>query len=171
MQVQPLLGANSVTKGIVERHEHGLVILSPESGRYFRRVLYVNNYGGAAVWEKIKQRLVPPHHFWGCLNLVRMGYEVAIAEPVPDFNIRRRPFPHDLKLLRVVSTWLKRDDIVYCGHNVLHWIPFLRALGVLRRPIVSLLYANEPLDFSRAHSGIIALTPTAALQAARLAPR
>src|SRR5436190_1267650 len=83
--------------GIAERIEHGLVILAPVNGGHRRRVVFVNNYGGATVWEKMKQGLVPGHHLWGCLELVRMGYEVALAEPLPDFNIRRRPFPHDLR--------------------------------------------------------------------------
>jgi glycosyltransferase involved in cell wall biosynthesis len=99
-----------------------------------------------------------------------MGYEVALAEPVGDF-IPRRPFPHDLPLLRTVRSWLRKDDIVYCGHNVLYWIPFLRAIGLARRHIVSLLFALEPLDFSGTHSAVIALTPTAEQQARKLAPK
>ena len=160
-----------MTRGIVERRECGLSILAPVSGRSLRRVLFVNNYGGAAVWEKIKLGLVPPHHLWGCLELVRMGYEIALAESLPDFNPRRRPLPHDLKLIKAVRSWLKPDDIIYCGHNVLFWIPFLRAVGMVRRHVVSLLFARETLDFSGAHSGVIALTPCAAEQASRIAPR
>ena len=156
--------------GIREQHDRGLIILSPASGRPLRRILFVNGYGGAAVWEKVKQGLLPTNHLWGCIQLVRMGYEVAMAEPIPDFNPRRRPLPHDLKLFRAVTGYLQRDDIVYCAHNRLYWIPFLRSLGLVRRHIVSLLYAHENLDHARAHSGIIALTPAAAEQAARLAP-
>ena len=159
-----------VTHGIIESTAHGLIVLSPMAGRTGRRVLFVNNYGGREVWEKVKAGLVPPHHLWGCLQLVRMGYEVALAEPVPDF-IPRRPLPHDLRLLRVVRSWLRKDDIVYCGHNVLYWIPFLRSIGLARRHIVSLLFALEPLDFSGAHSAIVALTPTAETQARTLAPK
>lgn len=168
--INPPPTANAM-EGIVERCEHGLVVLAPASGRFSRRVLYVNNYGGREVWEKVKAGLVPPHHFWGCLELARMGYEVALAEPVQDFDYRRRPVPHDLRLFTVVRSWLRPDDIVYCAHNVLFWIPFLRSLGLFRRHIVSLLFAREPLDFSGAHSAVIALTPTAACQAARLAPK
>ena len=114
------------------------------------------------MWEKIKKGEVPPHHLRGCLELVRMGYEVAIAEPLADVNLRRRPVPHDLRLLKMFRSWLKRDDIVYCGHNVLFWLPLLNALGVLRRPIVSHLFGREDLPVSRGHNGIIALTPAGA---------
>ena len=67
--------------------------------------------------------------------------------------------------------WLGKEGVVYCGHNVLYWIPFLRMLGAVRCHVVSNLFAREPLDWSRAHSGIIALTPAAAEQAKVLAPR
>src|ERR1044071_4583807 len=139
-----------VTTGIVERKENGFVILSPADRKPGRRILHVNLYGGQYVWEKIKQGLLPTHQFLGCVELVRMGYEVCFAEPLPDFYLYRRPLPHDLKLLKVVRSWLGADGIVYCGHNVLYWLPFLRVLGVHRQRIVSLLYAREPLDFSRA---------------------
>lgn len=163
--------APHVLQGIAERREHGLVVLSPVQGQPIRRVLYVNSYGGAAYWKKIKQGLVAPHHLWGCLELVRMGYEVALAEPLPDFYLHRNPLPHDLRLFGPVRSWLGRDGIVYCGHNVLYWLPLLRSLRAHRCHIVSLLFAREPLDHARAHSGIIALTPAAAEHARQLAPK
>jgi glycosyltransferase involved in cell wall biosynthesis len=161
----------SVTRGVLEHQEHGLTVLSPVSGRPRRRVLYVNSYGGADFWKQIKRGWAAPHHLWGCLELVRMGYEVALAEPLPDFYLYRNPLPHDLRLLRVVRSWLGTDGIVYCGHNVLYWLPFLRSLGLLRSRIISLLYAREPLDLGGAHCGIIALTGAAAEQARQVAPR
>jgi len=160
----------SVNNGIAESKEDGLVVLSPADKRPFRRILYVDGYGGASMWEKIKKGEVPPHHLRGCLELVRMGYEVALAEPLPDVNLRRRPVPHDLRLLKMVRSWLKRDDIVYCGHNLLFWLPILNALGMLRRRIVSQLFGREDLPVSRGHHGIIALTPAAAEEGKRLSP-
>lgn len=155
---------------IHESEQHGLVVLSSASARNGRRILFTNNYGGRAVWAKIKSGLMPSHHLWGCIELVRMGYEVALAEGLPDFN-PRRPLPHDLRLLRIATDWLQRNDIVYCGHNVMYWLPFLRRLKLLRRHFVSLLFAHEPLDFARDHSAIVALTPTADRRARELAPR
>lgn len=160
----------SANDGIAESKEHGLVVLSPADKSPFRRILYVDGYGGASMWEKIKKGEVPSHHLRGCLELVRMGYEVALAEPLPDVNLRRRPVPHDLRLLKMVRSWLKRGDIVYCGHNLLFWLPLLNALGMLGRPIVSHLFGREDLPVSRGHNGIIGLTPAAAEQGKRLAP-
>lgn len=162
----------SFSDGIAERQEHGLVVLSPSRTRPIRRVLFVNCYGGKACWEKIKRGLLPPHHLWGCLELVRMGYEVALAEPLADlWVLMRRPSLHDLKLLRIALSWLGRDGILYCGHNFLYFIPLLRVLGVVRCHIVSLFYGREPLAFARAHSGIIAINGAAAEHARKVAPR
>jgi glycosyltransferase involved in cell wall biosynthesis len=156
--------------GISEHEEYGLTILSPIGVKPRRRILYVNSYGGRCHWNEIKHGMVAPHHLWGSLELVRLGYEVGLAEPLPDFYLHRNPLPHDLRLLSAVRSWLGRDGIVYCGHNVLYWLPLLRELGAHHCRIVSLLFAREPLDQSRAHSGIIALTPPAAEHARKLAP-
>lgn len=171
MQTAAPVPAETFLDGIVERSEDRLVVLSPVNHPIRRRILFVNSYGGAEGWRKIKHRLLPPHHLWGCLELVRLGYEVALAEPLPDFYLHRNPLPHDLRLLRIARSWLGRDGIVYCGHNVLYWLPLLSRLGALRARMVSLLFAREPLDLARAHHGIIALTPAAAAHARQLAPR
>jgi glycosyltransferase involved in cell wall biosynthesis len=162
--------SSAATSGIFESREHGLVILSNRSPRTSRRVLYTNSYGGHQLWAKIKNGSVPPHHLWGCLELARRGYEVALAEPLPDFYLYRNPLPHDLRLLKPIKNWLGEDGVVYCGHNVLYWIPLLRILRAFRSHVVSNLFAREPLEWSRGHSGIIALTPAGAEQARRLAP-
>jgi glycosyltransferase involved in cell wall biosynthesis len=163
--------AGNVMSGMVEREEAGMIVLSPAQGRPVRRVLHVNSYGGRDVWERIKQGLLPGHQLLGCLELVRKGYEVALAEPLPDFYLYRKPLPHDLRLLKMARSWLGKDGILFCGHNVLYWIPLLKKLGAIPCPIVSLIYAREPLDFATAHAGIIALTPAGAEHAKKLAPR
>lgn len=161
---------NAGLAGISERREHGLLILSPAGRAAARRVLFINSYGGSEVWTKVKAGLLPPHHMWGCIELVRQGYEVALAEPLRHFT-HRRPLPHDWPLLRVVRSWLRPDDIIYCGHTLLFWVPLLRALLGRRRHLVSMTYAREELDFAGAHRGIIALTPAAADQARKIAPK
>jgi glycosyltransferase involved in cell wall biosynthesis len=157
--------------GIQETRRDGLIFLSPAGGRPGRRILYVNSYGGASVWEQVKRGQLPGHHLWGCLELVRRGYEVALAEPLPHFYFHRRPLPHDLRLLGVARDWLGPEGILYCAHTLLYWLPLLKRLGLLRRRIVSLTYAREELDFAGVHTGIIALTPAAADQARKMAPR
>ena len=154
---------------IVESHRDGSIVLSLADRNPSRRVLFVNLYGGVSLWEKVKNGTMPPHHLWGCLQLVRMGYEVALAKPIWNFNPYRH-FAHDLALLRMARGWLRPDDILYCGHNVLFWIPLLRHLGLVRAHIVSMLYAREPLPFGGAHRGVIALNPAAAEHAKKLAP-
>lgn len=156
--------------GMTERSENGLLVIAPEGGKIVRRVLFINSYGGVDVWTKVKAGLLPPHHMWGCIELVRLGYEVALAEPVKHFSFRQ-PFPHDWPLLRLALAWLRPDDIIYCGHTLLYWIPLLRMLGGIKFHIVSMTYAREELDFARGHTGIIALTPAAADQARKMAPK
>jgi glycosyltransferase involved in cell wall biosynthesis len=161
----------SLLDGIVESRREGLVVLSPANKRPFRRIIYLDNYGGASMWEKIKTGDMPPHHLRGCLELVRMGYEVALAEPLPDFYFNRRALPHDLRLLGLVRNWLGPNGIVFCGHNVLYWLLLLRKLGLIRCHIVSNLWAREPLNLASAHSGILGLTRAGAEQARKLAPK
>ncbi|HVM49406.1 MAG TPA: glycosyltransferase [Candidatus Acidoferrum sp.] len=159
-----------VLEGLVERDEFGMVVLSPARGRPSRRMLYLDSYGGRAMWQKIKRGEMPPHHLRGCLELARQGYEVALAEPLPDFYFNRRALPHDLRLLKLVRRWLGNDGIVFCGHNVLYWLLLLKKLGLIRCRIVSNLWAREPLNLARYHSGIVGLTRAGAEQARKLAP-
>ena len=171
MQTLEASTSNSVVDGIVERRERGHLVIAAANKRPIRRVLFVNLTGGVSLWNKVKQGLVPPHHLWGCVELARMGYEVALAEPLPNFYLYRNSLPHDLKLLSTARSWLGSDGIIYCGHNVLYWIPLLKSLGAIPCHVVSLLYAREPLDFSHAHTGVIALNPAAADHARQLAPK
>lgn len=162
--------STSVLDGIGERQEEGIHVLHPTRVSPQRRILFINSYGGSEVWEKVKAGQLPPHHMWGCIELVRKGYEVALAEPLKHFE-GRRPFPHDWPIYRFARWWLRPDDIIYCGHTLLYWVPLLRALGGLRCHLVSMTYAREELDFARLHHGILALTAAAADQAKRIAPR
>lgn len=155
---------------LIESRQAGLLTLSAGATSSRRRVLYLNSYGGHGVWESVRAGELPSQHLWGCLELAQKGYEVAIAEPLRHFNFRRRPLPHDLVLLRAIREWLGRDGIIYCGHTLLYWLPLLKTLGILRNPVVSLTYGREELDFAKAHTGIIAMTPAAADQAKKMAP-
>jgi glycosyltransferase involved in cell wall biosynthesis len=161
---------NSILNGVVESREENYVVLSPAVGPIRRRILHVNSYGGRLVWDRIKKGLLPSHQLLGCLQLVRMGYEVALAEPLQDFYLYRNPLPHDLKLLKRTLSWLGKEGILFSGHTLLYWVPMLKRLGVVKGPVVSLVYAREELDFARSHTGILALTPAAAEHAKRLAP-
>ncbi len=152
-----------------EREQDGLLILSPATP-VRRRVLFINVSGGSATWRKYTSGLIPSNRLWGCVELLRNGYEVGVASALPDFYLHRNPLPHDLKLRHAIRSWLQPDDIIYCAHNTLYWLPFLRKLGFLKQRVVSLLYAREPLKFATGHDGIIALNPAAEDHARRLAP-
>lgn len=170
-EIRAFSAGNSMALPIVETRECGLLVLRSAHLPSFRRVLYFNSYGGESLWRRVKAGEMPPQHLWGCIELVRRGYEVAIAEPLAHFNLRRRALPHDLKFIRTVREWLGSDGIIYSAHTLLYWLPLLRAIRLIRNPIVSLTYAREELDWARAHSGIIAMTPAAAAQAMKMAPR
>jgi hypothetical protein len=161
----------SVTDQISEGLIDGKVLLSPAHGVVRRRLLYVDNYGGRSMWEKIKKGDMPPHHLRGCLELVRSGYEVLLLEPLTDFYLWRNPFPHDLRHLGIIRDWLGKDGVIFCGHNVLYWTLFLRRLGLVKCMIISNLWAREPLNLAKAHSGIVSLTAAGAEQARKLAPK
>lgn len=163
---EPLVAAGGTT----EREQDGLLILSP-SARARRRVLFINVSGGASTWKKYKAGLIPSNRLWGCVELLRHGYEVGVASALPDFYLHRKPLPHDLRLRHAIRSWLQPDDIIYCAHNTMYWLPFLRKLGLLKQRVASLIYAREPLKFATGHDGIIALNPAAEEHARRLAPK
>ena len=155
---------------IAEHCVAGCTVLSLAKGRPRRRLVFINVSGGVQTWRKVKDGVLPSNNLWGCIELVRLGYEVAIVPALPDFYYWRRPLPHDLRWTRITRDWLGADGVVYCAHNTMFWLPLLEHLGILRTRVVGLLYAREPLDWARGYAGIIALTPAAADHARRLAP-
>jgi hypothetical protein len=146
-----------------------LTVLRPRGGATKGRILYVNSYGMALAWRLYQAGEYPGHHLWGCLELVRKGYEVLLPEPPRGNGILRRLMTDDAASL--VARRLNKDDIVYCGHNVLFWIPILKAIKAVRCRMVGLLFAREPLLFGGAYDGIIAHTPTAYDRAEVIGPR
>lgn len=154
---------------IIAEQRDGMTVLRSKTLRTHRRVFYLNSYGMAQGWRTLEDPN-PGQHLWGCIELVRLGYEVAMPEePVKGrfFNYRRQDFRH----LRFIREWLGRDGILYSAHTVLFWAPMLAAAGLLRCPVVTLLYAaGENLRFPRGYAGVIAMTPAAERRARHLAP-
>src|SRR5262245_57426260 len=91
---------------IAEEHYRGLTILRSAKVKSLRRVCYLNSYGMATAWRQFRDGSHPGQHLWGCLELVRMGYEIAMpdepAQSGPLFNYRRQ----DLKHIRFAKSWL-----------------------------------------------------------------
>lgn len=148
-----------------------ITVLRNTSRAVLRRVLFINVSGGAEQWRNYSEGKIPSNRLWGVKELLDRGYEVAFANSYPDFYLYRRPFPHDLSVYSFAQQWMRREDIVYCAHNTLYWLPFLRRLGLLKIHVVSLLYAREPLNLGSSHSGVLALTPAALEHIHTLFPR
>lgn len=155
---------------IAVREGHRLLILSPKGRVPRRRVLFVNSYGGRWAWKAARRLEYPVHHLWGCPELVQLGYEVGLVDPLTDFNPRHL-FPHDLYVVWKALWWLRGDGILYCGHNLLFWAAILRRLGILRCRTVGVLFGRESLRVAAGYSAIVGLTPAATAHARKLAPR
>jgi hypothetical protein len=161
----------AAAQGVISSEVDGWTILGPAHGKPHRRVLYLNSYGMATVWPAVRAGDYPGAHLWGCIELARMGYEVAMPQEPdrtsPFYNYRRQ----DGKHLGFARSWLGKEGILYSAHTVLFWAPLLSQLRLLRCPIVTLLYARgENLRFPAGYSGVLALTPAAEARARELAP-
>jgi hypothetical protein len=157
--------------GISEERFRSVTIIRSNQCAVGRRIFYLNSYGMAGAWRDTKKGTYPGQHLWGCIELARAGYEVAMPEESDRnarfFNYRRQ----DLKHIAFAKSWLGREGILYSGHTVLFWAPFLAQLRLIRCPIVTMLYARgENLRFARGYDGILALTPPALERAEQLTP-
>lgn len=157
-------------QGIIATQYRGMTVLRPKDGKPRRRVFYLNSYGMAPAWRSLSEGN-PGQHLWGCLELARMGYEVAMPEE-PNrnsrfYNYRRQDFKH----LAFIKSWLGSRGVLYSAHTVLFWSPLLAMLRLLRCPIVTLLYASgENLRFANGYAAVIGMTPAAVSRARSLAP-
>lgn len=157
---------------IDESVEDGMLVLRGRGngGRSTRRVLFVSDYGLAHAWRLWKDGVHPGNHLWGCIELAIMGYEVVLPEVATGHGLRKRLKNDWFPTLGAVRS-LNKDDIVYCGHNVLLWTPLLKALSLVKCRIVGLTYAREPLPLGGRYDAIIAHTPVAQANAAKKHPR
>ena len=149
--------------------EEGLTILRANVPQIGRRVLYVNSYGMALAYRLWAAGEYAGHHLWGCLELARRGYEILLPEPPPDGSRFKRLLTDHVAAR--VARRLSRDDIVYCGHNVLLWTSLAKRVRQMRCKTVGLLFAREALPLAGTYDGIIGLTPVACEHAQRIAPR
>lgn len=155
----PVAASPDRDPGVRAEVADGLTILrGPTSNG--RKIVYVNSYGMALAWRLYRDGVYPRHHLWGCVELAARGYEVRLPEP-PRVKGWRRRFRYDWRAAREAVGDLGRDDVVYCGHNVLAWVPLAKALRLTRAKIVGQLYAKEPLPLAGVYDGVIAHTPPA----------
>jgi glycosyltransferase involved in cell wall biosynthesis len=157
---------------IEESVEDGILVLRPRDphAKPIRRIVFVSDYGQAAAWRLWKDGVYPGNHLWGCIELAIMGYEVLLPETASGHGIRKRLKNDWFPTLAAVRE-LRRDDIVFCSHNVLLWSPLFKALSLVKCKIVGFLYGREPLPLANRYDAIIAETPVALENAAHKYPR
>ena len=127
------------------------------------RVLILNNYPLDRVAREVELRETPDHVLFGVNRLEEYGFQ-PIYLPFPAVGawsvfqnlLRRLRLPLELGDLQqqFIALRLSRDaDIVYspCGTQT-HFLQYLRALGLYKLPIVTLMHHPFPkgrLDFLR----------------------
>ena len=146
------------------------LVLLPKGPRRGRRILVVGfaSTGPDLFMSWLKSRF-GGHGMWGCIELAANGYEVLL----PRMRMRNPRSPgrliSDLGIAMGSACNLSRNDIVYCNHNIMLWVPFLRFIRRVRAKIVGLLFAREPLPMSWAYDGVIGMTRVATEHGKRIA--
>ena len=113
------------------------------------RVLVLNNYPLDSVWEEVRRGQKPDHHLYGIHHLAAMGYDIRVVDGATSRRVatlarwlQRLPNPVPLgALARQSAAWqaLREGDVVYapCGDELTS-LAYLRALGLLRTPLLAL---------------------------------
>jgi glycosyltransferase involved in cell wall biosynthesis len=122
------------------------------------RVVVLNNYPFEEVWGEVERREKPDHHLYGINYFYHRGYEVEI---VPYKNspflqsinqlLSKGKFPvplGDLDQQWSTLRFLNNADLIYAPcQTQTYLLSYLRALGLIKIPIVSL--AHHPLARGR----------------------
>jgi glycosyltransferase involved in cell wall biosynthesis len=98
------------------------------------------------------------HHAWGVKELLQAGIEVTVIERQSAWIER---FGQDWNLPSGDDY-----DLIYSNHNRLIRSPLEKLLGLRKTPLVSLVYAGEPLFLAGQHCGVLCMTPHAARRVA-----
>jgi glycosyltransferase involved in cell wall biosynthesis len=113
------------------------------------KVLFVNNYPMDQAWELWKKGEYPGHHLWGVTHLKRYGIDVEIL--AHEKYIILNKIGEKLRLgygldqqLRILFGQMD-FDIIYSGsmHSTF-LLSYLRCLGILKKPIVSVNFYDLP---------------------------
>ncbi len=123
-----------------------------------RRILVLNNYPLETVWNEVQRKEKPDHHLFGINYFQQQGYEVKIL-PFQNlqflktinkiFTKSRFPVPvGDLNQQWSALRCLNKADLIYTPCQTQSYIlSYLRALGLVKKPIVCL--AHHPLNIGR----------------------
>jgi hypothetical protein len=122
------------------------------------RVFVLNNYSFEEVWEEVHRREKPDHHLYGINHFEQRKFEVEIIpfkslEFLQNLNNIYRKSPFFIPVGDIDQQWsclsrLKKADIIYAPcQTQTHFLSYLRALGLIKVPIVCL--AHHPLNRGR----------------------
>jgi len=112
------------------------------------RVLVLNNYPLDSIWQEIKKGEKPAHHLYGIDVFEKEGMEVVLVPfrkrrflvAISNWANRYIPFPlGDLDQQWSALTMLNECDLIYSPCQTQTWVlSYLRALGLVRKPIVAI---------------------------------
>ena len=148
-----------------------MVVLSPHGKCPTRRVVFLDNPGGAAIWAKIKNQLFPPHHLRVCPVTRSDGLRGCLSGTITRFLPLQKPIQiHSLSLLD------SRSGSARMGLSIVgisHWIPSFAPAGwySLSRCVPILSPANRLKPELRSIERYYCADPAAAEQAKKLAPK
>jgi hypothetical protein len=120
------------------------------------RILVLNNYPFDSVWQEVKAGEKPDHHLYGLNYFAQSGYDVEIvpfqsSKLLQKLNQLLQKFPiplGDLDQQWSALRQLRAADLIYAPcQTQTHLLSYLRAIGLLRTPIVTL--AHHPLNHGR----------------------
>lgn len=123
------------------------------------RVVVLNNYPLETVWEEVRQGDKPDHHLYGINHFHQQGFEVELVPFETKSSLAKmlsRLADKTSKILPLGDLnqqWsalqvLDRADLIYAPcQTQTHLLSYLRAIGLLRTPIVCL--AHHPLNRGR----------------------
>ena len=126
-----------------------------------RRVVVLNNYPLERVWDEVRLGETPDHHLFGINYFEERGYQPVIV-PMRDggwgrwqrrMAVARFPLElGDLQQQRDALACFRDGDLVYapCASQT-HSLQYLRALGLLDKPIVCLVHH----PFSRGRTNML----------------
>jgi glycosyltransferase involved in cell wall biosynthesis len=120
------------------------------------RIIALNNFDLQATREAVAAGGVPDHLLYGLNHFERMGHEVQVVPyhrsrtlQKTSHAMHRSPIPlGDLEQQLAVLRMARRADLIYSPcQNVGQLLGYLRAVGVLKTPIVWVVH--HPLDLGR----------------------
>lgn len=139
-----------------------------ESADRKSRVFVLNNYPLDRVIREVDLAETPDHVLFGVDRLADMGYEpIFLPYPAEGFWSRVQGWVKSLRLPLELGDLqqqvlalreMRKGDVIYapCGSQT-HLLQYLRALGLLKVPIVTLMHHPFPkgkLDIFRSCSGV-----------------